>query len=102
VKWATRTAGQAFTQLQETRARFGTAADSGTRRSLSGPTIGKLFLYGSVANVKIGARGSSRIDRQAVFEISNSLEMNATCPAISPFGNHLICPLQIMFTVSMP
>jgi hypothetical protein len=27
---------------------------------------------------------------------------NATCPAMSCFGNHLTCPLRIMFTVSIP
>ena len=27
---------------------------------------------------------------------------NATCPAMSFFGNHLTCPFRIMFIVSMP
>ena len=39
---------------------------------------------------------------QAARARLNGLEMNATCPAMSSFASHLICPLRIMWTAYGP
>ena len=37
-----------------------------------------------------------------VVRTPSSRPTNAACPAMSSFGNHLTCPLRIIFTVSIP
>jgi hypothetical protein len=39
---------------------------------------------------------------QAVIATWNRSDMNAACPRMSLFANQRICPLRIMFTVSIP
>ena len=43
-----------------------------------------------------------RCEHQAAIATANSSDMNAACLRMSLFGNQRICPLRIMFTVSIP
>ena len=57
---------------------------------------------GSVAKSKSKAARTVSCDHQAAMATAKRPAMNAACPRMSSFGNHRICPLRIMFTVSIP
>ena len=62
----------------------------------------ELANFGSVANLKFRMREAIRPRDHARGESPKSPATNATCPAMSSFGNHLTCPLRIIFTVAIP
>jgi hypothetical protein len=57
---------------------------------------------GSVAKSKPKAARTVSGDHQAAMATAKRPAMNAACPRMSSFGNHRICPLRIMFIVSIP
>ena len=62
-----------------------------------------LVSNGSVANSQLTtSRGCEIHCRQAAIATANRSDTNAAWPRILLVGSHRICPLRIMFTVSIP
>ena len=65
---------------------------------------GRLPQPGATEMLRSWNRGRRNLtaDYLAAIATPNRPAMNAACPRMSFFGNHRICPLRIMFTVSIP
>ena len=61
-----------------------------------------LYLEGCVAKLKVNTCDLVTSSDYAAVARPNRPLMNATCPVMSPFANHLTCPFRTMFTVSIP
>jgi hypothetical protein len=59
------------------------------------------WIKGSVANLNETARSSNRPAADHAFVRPKRRPMNAACPAMSSFANHLTCALRTMFIVSI-
>jgi NmrA-like family len=60
------------------------------------------FMEESVANLECKPRTGKLADDQATIATPKRSVTNRACPTMSSFGNHRICPLRIMFIVSIP